>query len=189
MSNDDFGDKLDKAVNNYDKAVEKLAPKLENAVEKVGTGLNRLYIGCVMIFGNLFFAAFCLWGAYSAVVSWRLQTSGEITTGTVVRLEESETSEGACCVYSPVVEFQVNGQTYSFENDTATSAPDYQIGGEVKVRYDPADPNTAQIDTFSNRWLFPIIIIPAMILGSLILSIFMIRAWRSGEDVIGEASV
>jgi hypothetical protein len=187
MSNDDFGDKLDKAVSSYEKGMDNLAPKLENAVEKVGRGLNRLYIGCAMIFGNLFFAAFCLWGAYSAVTSWRLQTSGEITTGTVTRLEESRTSEGYCCVYSPVVEFQVNGQTYSFENDTASSSPDYQIGGEVKVRYDPANPNTAQIDTFSARWLFPIIIIPAMILGSLILSFFMIRAWRRGEDVIGEA--
>ena len=187
MSNDDFGDKLDKAVNNYDKAVEKLAPKLENAVEKVGTGLNRLYIGCVMIFGNLFFAAFCLWGAYSAVTSWRLQSSGEITTGTVARLEESKTSEGYCCVYTPIVEFQANGQTYSFENEIATSSPQYQIGSEVRVRYDPADPHTAQIDTFSARWLFPIIIIPAMIFGSLLLSFFMIRAWRRGEDVIGEA--
>jgi hypothetical protein len=186
MSNDNFEDKLDKAVNSYEKGVEKLAPKLENAVEKVGRGLNRLYIGCTMIFGNLFFAAFCLWGAYSAVVSWRLQTSGEITTGTVARLEES-THEGYCCVYSPVVEFQVNGRTYSFENDSASSSPEYQVGSEVQVRYDPADPNTAQINTFSASWLFPIIIIPAMILGSLILSFYMIRAWRRGEDVIGEA--
>jgi hypothetical protein len=187
MSNDNFEDKLDKAVNNYDKALEKLAPKLENAVEKVGSGLNRLYIGCATIFANLFFAAFCLWGAYAASISWRLETSGEITTGTVTRLEESKTSEGYCCVYSPVVEFQVNGQTYSFENDTASSSPDYEIGSEVRILYDPADPNIAQINTFSSRWLFPIIIIPAMLLAALIFDIFMIRAWWRGEDVIGEA--
>jgi hypothetical protein len=187
MGKDNFEDKLDKAVSSYEKGMDQLAPKLENAVEKVGNGLNRLYIGCVMILGNLFFAAFCLWGAYSAVISWRLQSSGEITTGTVIRLEESRTSEGYCCVYSPVVEFQVGGQTYSFENDTASSSPEYQVGSEVQIRYDPADPNTAQINTFSARWLFPIIIIPAMIFGSLVLSFFMIRAWRRGEDVIGEA--
>jgi hypothetical protein len=186
VSKDDFEDKLDKAVKNYEEGLDKLVPKLGNAVEKVGRGLNRLYIGCAMIFGNLFFAAFCLWGAYSAVVSWRLQTSGETTTGTVTRLEESETSEGYCCVYSPVVEFQVNGQTYSFENGTASSSPEYQVGGEVQVRYDPADPNTAQINSFSARWLFPILIIPSMILGSLVLSFFLIRAWRRDEDVIGE---
>jgi hypothetical protein len=187
MGKDNFEDKLDKAVNNYDKAVERLAPKLENAVEKVGTGLNRLYIGCTTILGNLFFAAFCLWGAYAATISWRLETSGEITTGRVTRLEESKTSEGYCCVYSPVVEFQVNGQTYSFENDTASSSPDYEIGSEVRILYDPADPNTAQINTFASRWLFPITIIPAMLLAALILNIFMIRAWWRGEDVIGEA--
>jgi hypothetical protein len=179
MSKDDFGDKLDKAVSNYEKGMDNLAPKLENAVDKVGRGLNRLYIGCAMILGNLFFAAFCLWGAYAAMISWKLETSGEITTGTVARLEESETSEGYCCVYSPVVEFQVDGQTYSFEDDTASSSPNYEIGSEVRILYDPADPNTAQINTFSSRWLFPIIIIPAMI--------FMIRAWWRGEDVISEA--
>jgi hypothetical protein len=189
MSNDDFDKKMDKAVSDYEKVVDSLAPKLGTAVEKVGRGLNRLYIGCAMIFGNLFFAAFCLWGAYSAVISWKLQTSGEITNGTVTRLEESKTREGYCCVYSPVVEFQVDGQTYSFENDSASSSPDYQIGSEVKVRYDPADPNTAQINTFSNRWLFPIIIIPAMIIGSLILSFYMIRAWRRDEDLISEQFV
>jgi hypothetical protein len=187
MSNDNFEDKLDKAVSSYEKGLDNLAPKLENAVDKVGRGLNRLYIGCATILGNLFFAAFCLWGAYAATVSWRLETSGETTTGTVTRLEESETSEGYCCVYSPVVEFQVDGVTYSFENDTASSSPDYEIGSEVRILYDPADPNTAQINTFSARWLFPIIIIPAMIFGSLILTFFMIRAWRRGEDVLSEA--
>ena len=182
----DFDKKLDDFVDKYEKGVDKLAPKLGNAVEKVGRGLNRLYIGCAMIFGNLFFAAFCLWGAYAAVTSWKLQTSGEITTGTVTRLEESKTSEGYCCVYSPVVEFQVNGQTYSFENENASSSPDYQVGSEVNVRYDPKNPNTAQINTFSDRWLFPIIIIPAMIFSSLLLSYYMIRAWRRGDDVLGE---
>ena len=186
---DDFDKKMEDLANNYEKGVDKLAPKIENAVEKIGRGANRLYIGCVTIFANLFFMAFCLWGAYAASISWKLQTEGEITTGTVTRLEESETSEGYCCVYAPVVEFEVNGQKYSFENDNASSSPDYEIGSQVKVRYDPADPNTAQINEFSDRWLFPIIIIPAMIFASLLVNFFMIRAWRRGEDLLSEAMV
>jgi hypothetical protein len=186
MSNDNFEDKLDQAVHSYEKKVEQLAPKLENAVDKVGRGLNRLYIGCATIFANLFFAAFCLWGAYAATISWRLQTSGETATGVVTRLEESTTSEGYCCVYSPVVEFEANGQTYTFENDTASSQPDYQIGAKVSVLYDPEDPNTAQINKFSERWLFPIIIIPAMIFAALLVNFFMIRAWRRGDDLLSE---
>ena len=187
MSN--FDENLDKAVENYEKNFDKVAGKAEKVMGVVGRGANRLYIGCITIFANLFFAAFCLWGVYAATVSWRLQIDGEIATGTVTRLEESKTSEGYCCVYAPVVEFEVNGQTYSFVNNNASNSPDYEIGSQVKVRYDPADPNTAQINQFSDRWLFPIIIIPAMIFGALIVNFFMIRAWRRDEDLLSEAMV
>ncbi len=186
---DKFEENLDKALESYERGVDKLAPKLENAVEKIGRGANRLYIGCATIFANLFFAAFCLWGVYAATISWKLQTEGETTTGTVTRLVESKTSEGYCCVYSPVVEFEVNGQTYSFENNNASNSPDYEIGSQVKVRYDPADPNTAQINEFADRWLFPIIIIPAMTFAALLLNFFMIRAWRRGEDLLSDQLV
>jgi hypothetical protein len=189
MSNDDFDKKLDKAVSDYEKAVDSIAPKLGTAVEKVGRGLNRLYIGCAMIFGNLFFAAFCLWGAYAATVSWRLQSAGELVTGVVTSLKESKTREGYCCVYSPVVEFEVNGQKYTFENENASGQADYEIGAEVSVLFDPSNPHVAQINTFSDRWLFPIMIIPAMILSSLLLNFFMIRSWRRGDDLLSSQMV
>jgi hypothetical protein len=185
MSNLD--DNLDKAVESYEKGFDKVADKAEKVIGSVQRGANRLYIGCATVLANVFFAAFCLWGVYAATISWKLQTGGETTTGVVTHLEESKTSEGYCCVYSPVVEFEVNGQTYSFENNNASDSPDYEIGSQVKVRYDPADPNTAQINEFSDRWLFPIIIIPAMTISALILNFFMIRAWRRDEDLLSEA--
>ena len=175
MSN--FDENLDKAVENYEKKFDKAA----NVLEKVGRGASRVYIGCMAIFANLFFAAFCLWGAYAASVSWKLQTAGVTTTGTVVRLEESKTSEGYCCEYTPVVEFEAGGNIYSFEDKSASDSPDYQVGGQVQVRYDPADPNTAQIDDVLERWLFPVIIIPTMILAALVVNFFSIRAFMRGE--------
>ena len=186
---DDFDKKLDKFTENYEKGVDNLAPKLENTVEKVGRGLNRLYIGCAMIFANLFFMAFCLWGAYIAYNSWNLTKNGETTTGEVTRMEESQSSEGGCCVYSPVIEFEANGQTYTFEGDNASYPPEYKVGEEVRVLYNPADPSNAQIYKFSERWLAPMIMIPAMIFASLLTTFMMIRAWRSGEDVLSEAMI
>jgi hypothetical protein len=157
--------------------------KLDKTIDSVGTGVNRLQIGCWIIFGNLFLGAFCLWGAYAAYQGWRLQNEGLTTTGTVVRLEESDSGEGGCCVYSPVVEFTINGQTHSFESDNASDPPAYQVGEVVDVIYDPSDPDTAQINKWSERWLFPIIIIPAMIFTAAILNFFMIRAWIRGESI------
>ena len=177
-----FDENLDKAVQSYEKNVDKAL----HTVEKVATGVNRLRIGCITLFVNLFFAAFCLWGVYAASVGWKLQTAGEVTTGTVTRLEESKTSEGYCCLYTPVVEFQVNSQTYSFENGSASDSVDYTVGSDVNVRYDPANPNTAQIDNVIERWLFPILIIPSMIFGALITNYFSFRAWKRGDDSLYE---
>jgi len=170
---------MDNLEKNYERAVDNAL----NKVEKASGVANRLYIGCWIIFANLFFAGFCLWGAYAAYTSWQLDQNGETTTGIVVALEESSTSEGGCCVYSPVIEFSANGQTYTFEGDNASDPPAYAVGEQVNVIYDPADPDTAQINKWTERWLFPIIIIPAMLFAALLVNFFLIRAlWRN--DVI-----
>lgn len=163
----------------YEKAVDQAA----NAAEKVGSGLNKLYIGCSLVVANLFFCAFCAWGVYAAYNSWTLEQNGQTTTGIVIDLEESSTNEGGCCVYSPVIEFQVNGQTYTFEGDNASDPPAYRVGETVPVLYDPADPNTAQINKWGERWLMPIILIPAMLFAALLTTFFLIRAWRRNETV------
>ena len=164
-------------------AYEKSVDKAVNVADKVSRGANRLSIGCATILANLFFMAFCLWGVYAAYISWQLQTNGETTTGTVVRLDEQSDAEGGCCTYVPIIEFQAEGKTYSFDGNTASDPPQYDVNENVPVLYNPSDPNTAQINKFSDRWLMPIILIPAMILTSIITTFFMIRAWRRGESL------
>ena len=166
-------------MDNYEKNVDRAL----GAVEKVGGVMNRAYIGCGIIFANLFFAAFCLWGAYAGYTSWRLEQGGETITGTVIEMEESDTSEGGCCVYAPVIEFNVNGQSYTSEGGNASNPPEYQVGEQVSVLYDPADPETAQINKWSERWLFPIIIIPVMLLAALLVNFFMVRAFWRNESI------
>ena len=166
-------------MDNYERAVDKVA----NTAVKAAGAVNRLQLGCWIVFANLFFAAFCLWGAYAAYTSWRLDKEGETTTGRVVRLEESSDSDGGCCVYSPVIEFKVNGQTYSFESGNASYPPAYDVGEEVKVIYHPNDPNTAQINKWTERWLLPIIIIPAMIFTALLVNFFLIRSFWHNDPI------
>lgn len=182
MSN--FDKKMEDLANNYEKGFDKHAPKIVNAVAKIGRGANKLYIGCITIIANLFFMAFCLWGVYAASVSWRLETNGETTTGIVTSLDEQSDTNSGCCTYVPIVEFEVGGSAYSLRGDTASNPPQFEVGEQVPVLYDPLDPNTAQINKWSQRWIFPIMIIPSMIFGSLLVTFFMIRAWRRGENVI-----
>jgi hypothetical protein len=163
-------------MDNYEKNVDKAV----NAVEKAAGVANRLYLGCSILFANLFFAGFCLWGAYAAYTSWTLEQNGAVTTGIVVAMEESSDGDGGCCVYSPVIEFIADGQTYSFDGGTASDPPQYTVGEEVSIIYDPADPGTAQINKWTERWLMPVILIPAMLFGALIVNFFLIRAfWRN----------
>jgi hypothetical protein len=157
--------------------------KLDQTLGTVEKGANRLKIGCLAVLINLFFMAFCLWGVYAGYISWKLQTNGEKTEGTVVRLNEQNDSDGNCCTYVPVVEFEADGRTYSFEGGTASDPPAYETGERVPVLYDPADPETAQIDKWSERWLFPMLIIPAMIIAALVTTVVMFRAWRRGDDL------
>jgi hypothetical protein len=63
---------------------------------------------------------------------------------------------------------------------------DYIVGSDVNVRYDPANPNTAQIDNVIERWLFPVLIIPSMIFAALITDFLAIRSWRRGDDSLYE---
>lgn len=173
-------------MDNFEKNYERTVDRAVNGVEKAAGAANRLWNGCIIIFANLFLAGFCLWGAYAGYISWKLEQEGVTTTGTVIRLEESSSSDGSCCVYSPVIEFTANNdRNYSFESGNASYPPAYDVGEQVNVLYDPSDPDTAQINKWTERWLFPIIIIPVMILTALILNIVLIRAfWRN--DVIAE---
>lgn len=175
----DENEKFDQAVEAYEKNFDKAA----NVLGKVGRGANHLYNGCLLLFVNLFFGAFCLWGTYMAFNAYKLGASGETTAGIVVELEESSMPEGGCCVYSPIIEFQANGQRYTFNGDVATNPPTYKVGEAVQVLYDPADPNTAQINKWSERWLTPLILTPSMILAAMLVNFFSIRAWRRGESL------
>lgn len=173
-------------MDQYEKNVEKVAEKAFNTADKVGRGVNKVAIGCITIVANLFFAAFCLWGVFAALTAYRLETTGMVTQGQIIRLEENSSTDGGCCTYSPVVEFEAGGQTYNFESDNASYPPEYEVGESVNVRYDPNDPNTAQIDRYTERWLMPILLIPSMICGAVVLTFFMVRAWRRGDDVISD---
>jgi hypothetical protein len=157
--------------------------KMSNSgkIEKVATGINRLQTGCIFLLSNLLFTGFCLWGVYMMYASVQLQSKGVVTEGIVVEMDAS-TTDGST-TYAPIIEFQVNGQTYSFKGGISSNPPQYSVGDRVEVRYDPDNPKTAQINKSSERWLVPLILIPAMIFSALIVNFFLIRAWRRGESI------
>ncbi len=110
-------------------------------------------------FGGIF-AAFGL--VFAGVGSWfwfsdlDLAANGERAQGRVVGFEESYSSDNGT-TYRPRVSFtDANGQLHTFTGSIGSSPPSFDRGEEVEVIYDPWTPEQALIDSFGQRYLFPL---------------------------------
>lgn len=75
--------------------------------------------------------------------------------GTVIDLERSATGNGRVAYY-PVVAFRDDtGTERRFVGSIGSNPPDYRRGEQVGVRYDPAAPEEAMIDSWTARLLGP----------------------------------
>ncbi len=87
--------------------------------------------------------------------SWHLQSNGERAEGAVADVEQfSGVSPTSSSSFKLLVEYEVDGETYTIQSNTfyPTRSSSW-VGEPMPVIYDPEDPRTAQIDTFTERWL------------------------------------
>jgi hypothetical protein len=81
-------------------------------------------------------------------------------TGTVVELTSRITSSGRANIICPVVEFTMpSGEKARFTSDFGSLPAMHKIGQSVNVRYDPFDPQKAEIESVMNLWLVPLILV------------------------------
>lgn len=83
-----------------------------------------------------------------------LETALE-ASGEVIRLKEKRSDDSY--VYYPVVRYKLPGtdRQLIFEHDSGSNPPSYQVGENVRVLYDPQDPNQAIIDAGIFNWMGP----------------------------------
>ena len=113
-----------------------------------------LWIGGFFLPFGLLFAGI---GAWSFVADQKLADIGTSTQGTVIALDRSTDSDGDVS-YRPVVEFFDKGQTrHEFTGDVGSSPPAYSRGEVVDVIYDPDGPGRAMVDSFTDRYLLPLV--------------------------------
>jgi hypothetical protein len=113
--------------------------------------------GCLWVGLNLMFALFLGIGGWYGWGSYSLSTTGGHANGTVVDMDESNDDDGT--TYAPIVDYEVDGQTFEMKSGSYSSPPAYHVGQKVKILYNLADPNQARIDNFWELWLLPIIFI------------------------------
>lgn len=145
---------------------------------------NRLQGGCILTIVNVAFVLLFGWLYYTFSGNQALAQNGESATGVVVALEESGDPEGGCCVYTPLVEFSVSGQRYTFEGGVASDPPAYEVGEQVAVLYDPNDPETADIESLvasAPVWL--VVGMALVVLVAIVINFFFIRSIWRGEPI------
>lgn len=147
-----------------------------------GSGwLNQLgwFLGLNMICLLLaVFAVFLGWRSYT------LSINGQVVTGTVVRLEEDdrELTSSFNDIF-PVVEFAVDGKTYSVQSQNNyrwwNRYLRFPVGKQVEMRYDPANPETAEINGWWDVWNETIILGLFTAIAAIAVNAYLLFRWRS----------
>ena len=76
----------------------------------------------------------------------------QVATGTVIKLT-SEWTDGGARVYYPVVAFTTaSGEAVEFRSNIGSSTPSYELGARLSVRYEPARPSSAGINSPLTLW-------------------------------------
>ncbi|MDQ2936796.1 MAG: DUF3592 domain-containing protein [Acidobacteriota bacterium] len=116
-------------------------------------------MGALLLIGVLFVLigfAVLIGGVVAAVKQSRQSARNVSATGTVVDLVKRVINPGSGGVYCPVVDFATStGHAVRFESQFGTMPATHRLGQKVEVRYDPANPQGAEIDSATSRWLVP----------------------------------
>ena len=116
-------------------------------------------MGALLLVGLLFAligAAVLIGGIVAAVKQTRKSARGVEATGTVVDLVTRAFNPGSAGVYCPVVEFiTASGQPIRFESQFGTMPASHRAGQSIAVRYDPAEPQKAEVDSATANWFVP----------------------------------
>ena len=118
-------------------------------------------------------------GALYGFASWRFVSAGSEVPATVISLTENYSSDSGT-TYSPVFEYRVNGQTYTYESVNTSDPPSHQVGDHTTLLVDPKNPQSARENTFWELWLLPVIMCPVSLLVAVIAIVltFVIKPWK-----------
>ena len=62
-------------------------------------------------------------------------------------------------LYRPVVAYEVNDRTYGIKGDVWSVLPPYKVGDQVVVRFKTDQPDLGFVDSFYERYFWPLLFI------------------------------
>jgi len=116
-------------------------------------------VGGLLLIGLLFLIiglAVLISGVVAAVKQKRKSARGMAATGTVINLVKKIFNPGSAGVYCPVVQFTTGtGELVEFESGFGTMPASHRVGQTIAVRYDAANPQSAEVDSATAKWFVP----------------------------------
>jgi len=80
-----------------------------------------------------------------------LEADGVVVGLTEIIYEDNDDRESI--LYAPEVVFSTaDGEEVTFTSGVGSSPPNYRIGQQVKVFYEPTEPQNAKVDSWLERW-------------------------------------
>jgi hypothetical protein len=141
------------------------------AVNTVDNGWQRLKAGCLWVLINLLCVGLGVAAYYYGRTSWSLTRDGLSVTGTVVALKESAATEDSGVTYTPVISYEVEGQTYTFTSNVSSDPPAYKVGDPANVIYEATDPSRARVDSWLELWLLPVVLGGSAVIVALVFNV------------------
>jgi len=116
-------------------------------------------VGALLLIGLLFVLigiAVLISGVIGVVKQSRESARRVAATGVVVDLVRRVVSPGSAGIYCPTVDFiTAAGQTVRFQSEFGTMPASHQVAQSIAVRYNPDNPQEAEVDSATSRWLVP----------------------------------
>ncbi len=123
------------------------APRYQDAMLKTLSLLFAMLAGLLLVVG----AGFAVWTLV-------FLNRSEVAAGTVLRLDDEGLADrrSGARMTRPIIRFTTAaGARIEFAHRFASTPPAYTVGESVMVRYDPAAPASARIDSPVSLWLLP----------------------------------
>ncbi len=150
-------------------AVEKLKPSVKplprsliqafnSRKNKSGNGKAGSRIGLLFMVIGIAMLGFAGYTAYS---NYQFMEEAISITGKVIDLDTHYSSDddgGSTLMYSPVFEYEYNGETYTHTSNSSTSSPDFEINEEAEIFINPDSPGTALVNSFMERWFVVVLL-------------------------------
>jgi hypothetical protein len=105
-----------------------------------------------ILFGSIF-VGLCGWFAWNTI---DLMKHGLAVKAEVVELVTQQGKKGKI-TFAPVFRYEFQDQSYTVKSNTSSNPAIYDVGDQATLTIDRKDPNHFITDSFSDRWLIPLI--------------------------------